>query len=251
MNNVHEAFRDLQNTLIYLRRSNIDCEPHYHFLIELLIIAKGTYEVNNNGENVTIEGPAAILFDSFTTHGYKQASENADGMFLIIPSTFFNDYRTFMEGYQLKNNIIQNKKIVEQILFLYEAITNTQDDYLTNCFVNAILRLFILEGDTIEREKYSQLNILNDVLLYINKNFQQDISLASISTQFNYSESHLSRIFHSVFPYSINTYINKLRIHYVKLRKNKNNQNMLALIYEAGFKSPQTYYRNVKKLGET
>ncbi len=251
-NSIYETLRDTKNRLAYRRHHDVSYSSHYHFVIELFVLLKGEYEVYLNGETFKISTPPrAILSDSFDVHGYKKLSDDADCMILLIPSNNSIDYRASMTGKRLKSNILTNEEAVLEIARLLETIDKTDDNYLKNCYVNAILRIFTIHCGTVERKENTQFNTLRNILIYINENFRKDITLHSIASEFNYSESHLSRIFHSVFSCSINTYINKLRIEYINQHKHSSNKKILDLIYDAGFQSPQSYYRNLKKSDDT
>ena len=247
--NIYEISRDTDNELEYRRYNDMSYFPHYHFVIELFIILKGEYEIFLNGKTFKLSTPPrAILVDSFDIHGYKKLSEDSDCIILLIPSNNFIDYRTFMTGKQLKSNVLSDEEAIFEIVRLYEAMANTDDSYLKNCYINAILRIFTLTCGTVEKQENTQFNVLKNILVYINENFRDNITLHSIAHKFNYSDSHLSRIFHSVFSCSISTYINQLRIEYVNQHKSSSDKTILEIIYDAGFQSPQSYYRNLKKI---
>ncbi|MBH1940507.1 AraC family transcriptional regulator [Mobilitalea sibirica] len=66
-----------------------------------------------------------------------------------------------------------------------------------------------LKSETIQTEKYKK---INEIAEYITQNYQYNISLADISEDFYISKCYLSRIFKEITGFTVNEYINIIRI---------------------------------------
>lgn len=66
-----------------------------------------------------------------------------------------------------------------------------------------------MQAEGVSSEKYRK---INEIAEYITHNFQQDISLADIAQSFYLSKSYLSRSFKEVTGFTVNEYINAVRI---------------------------------------
>lgn len=66
-----------------------------------------------------------------------------------------------------------------------------------------------MQAEAAASEKYRK---INEIAEYITHNFQQDISLADIAQSFYLSKSYLSRSFKEVTGFTVNEYINAVRI---------------------------------------
>ncbi|MBQ8884905.1 MAG: hypothetical protein IJY62_00805 [Clostridia bacterium] len=248
----YEAYRDTENTFQISRRSDYSFNAHFHSCMEIFFLLDGEYLLNINATAFKVKAPAAIIMDCFDIHSYEKLSPTSDGIVMLIPQKYLIDHLKHKGKSYLNSNIISDASICEDILKLIELLQkNVEDDYLRTCYINAIIRSFTNTLHFSVSQKIKNQNLIQSILFYIKNNFKNDISLHSIARDFSYSESHLSRLFHSYFPYSISFYINSLRIEYINKEKNAANVKMLDLIYEAGFQSPQAYYRNLKAYNKT
>jgi methylphosphotriester-DNA--protein-cysteine methyltransferase len=85
-------------------------------------------------------------------------------------------------------------------------------------------------------------------LFYINQNFKEEINLKILAKQFGYTAEHISRVFNHYLNVSLPEYINGLRLDYVENAiKEGSKENITSLLFSAGFKSIQTYYRAKNK----
>ena len=86
------------------------------------------------------------------------------------------------------------------------------------------------------------------VLSYIQENFRGDVSRKRISSELGYSPEHISRVFHTYLGKGLSEYVNELRLSYIdSLIEDGDARSITELIYDAGFGSQQTYYRERKK----
>ena len=169
---------------------------------------------------------------------------------LLIPADYLVEYNALKNGQALKSCITNNESLVNEIYTLATFINaHKEDDLIKKYYTNAILSLLLKELGTTEDLKKQDVTTIKNVLLYIEEHFKENITLESISKHFGYTSCHLSRIFHSYFTMSISRYINTMRIKYIEGKKDTT-KNLLHLIYESGFQSPQTYYRNLKSYQE-
>ena len=86
--------------------------------------------------------------------------------------------------------------------------------------------------------------LMRHILIYIQENYRQNLTRASIARALGYTEAHISRVFHRYLQIGISEYINNLRLAYIaRLRADGDKRPTGELIFEAGFGSQQTYYR--------
>ncbi len=243
----YEAYRDTENTFQFAHRNDYSFNAHFHSCLEVFLLLEGEYHLTINTSSYTVKAPAAILFDCFDIHSYQMKSETSDGMLLLIPQKYLIDHLKHKGKAFLNRNIITDKQVCDELKILIDLIQkNASDEYLRSSYINALVRTFTNVLTFSESKNIKNQDLIQAILFYIKNNFKEDISLHSIANDFSYSESHLSRLFHSYFPYSIRANIFTLRIEYINKEKNSTNAKMLDLIYEAGFQSPQAYYRNLK-----
>lgn len=243
----YEAYRDTENTFVLTRRNDFSFNAHFHSCMEIFFLLQGEYRLCVNATTFFVKAPAVILMDCLDIHSYEKLTPQADGYLIMIPQKYLIDHLKHKGKAFLSSNIITDPTVCKEICTLIELLQKSMDDeYLRGCYINTIIRSLTNVLEFSDTKKIKNQDLIQSILFYIKNHFKDDISLHSIAKDFSYSESHLSRLFHSYFPYSISFYINSLRIEYVNKEKNSSDTKMLDLIYEAGFQSPQAYYRNLK-----
>ncbi len=224
--------------------------PHFHINIEIFIVKKGKYDVVCNGKTYALESGSVAFFDSYDMHSYiKSYASDVDDCVLIIPPRFIQTYATWKRNRVVSCPVINDSKLANTIIEIIDNLLPiSTTDYTKQATANLILS-FIHEKLTYEhKQAKDNCALIREILTYIYDNFKSDISLSKLSKNFGYTKEHLSRTFHEYIKMSIPTYINGLRVEYVLSQKRKDNtKNITHLIFEAGFKSIQSFYRNKSK----
>ena len=220
---------------------------HFHKNIEIFVINKGKYTISCNGETKEISDGGIAFFDSYDIHAYdKMHTTEHDDCVLIIPYSSAKNFNSLKNYRVVRDFIIQDQALAKRII-------NLADEYLGEGFskkieqsVNELILSLIFEKlKFIEpQEKYKH-EIIRNLLLYANENFKENISLSTASKTLGYSKTYLSRTFHKYFKMSFPNYVNLLRLEYLENEKTKNPEKKITqLIFDSGFKSIQSYYRN-------
>ena len=88
--------------------------------------------------------------------------------------------------------------------------------------------------------------IINDVLLFLNNNFREDISVISVAKTFNLSESYLSHLFKEYVGISLWNYIVYKRLNYFN-DLICNNYSINEAYLMSGFQNYSNFFRLYKK----
>ena len=80
------------------------------------------------------------------------------------------------------------------------------------------------------------------ILFYINENYAEPLTLATIAAELGYNASYLSRCFKNFFHIGINRYITLIRLRKAVLLM-RQKKNIATCAYESGFNSVRTFYR--------
>lgn len=242
----YELYRDTENEIITSNRTDYSFPPHFHASIEIFILLNGEYNITIDDKAYKANEKSIVIADSFTIHSYTKISDApSESMLMLIPSVYLAEFNAYKNGKSLKSAMVSDKTLVDEILVLIDFIKRHESIAVKQEYINVILLLLSEYLGLIDAPSQKNAATIREVLSYIDNNFRQNITLESIAKHFGYSGCHLSRIFHSYFSMSISRYINNLRIQYVETNKSSDVK-LLPLIYDAGFSSPQTYYRNLK-----
>lgn len=243
----YELYRDSDNELLITSREDYSFPLHFHAAAEIFILLKGKYKVTVDDNTYVMDERSVFISDSFCMHSYtKLTEEPSQSLMLIIPSSYLLEYNELKNEQSLQSYVSTNQTLFAEICAITEFLkTHKGNKRIETNYVNTLLLLLLEDLGTTPSAKKKDLTTIKNLLFYIENHFRENITLDSISKHFGYSSCHLSRLFHSYFTMSISRYINNMRIRYVESKK-ATTSNLISLIYDAGFQSPQTYYRNLK-----
>ena len=81
------------------------------------------------------------------------------------------------------------------------------------------------------------------MLLYINDNYREPLTLKKLADTLGASPYYLSRIFSRTIGCGFNEYINTLRIDYVKRQLRRSDAAISQIAFESGFETLHTFNR--------
>ena len=225
-------------------------KTHFHSNLEILLVNKGECPITCNGRNYLIKDGQIAFFDSFVFHGYdNNPTKNVDTRLMVIPLSYAENFLAYKNGLSISNFLIDDAKLCNKLIqviddFIYEQKNQT--------VLSAGIQLFLaLLSEKLEFKKSdisSEHNLIKDLLYYVNLNFKNDVSLSTVANHFGYTEAHVSRTFSRFLNQSLKEYVNNLRIRFIQEKiKQGSDLSITELIFQAGFNSQQTYYRNLAK----
>ena len=246
----YEIHRENDSHLHVQKNKDYFFKTHFHSHLEILVVKKGSCPIDLNGQSYLLKDGDTAFFDSFDIHGYgHNLVENTQTRLLIIPLRYANKFISLKRDMRVANPVIQDAN-------LCQTLTSIIDDFIfprtNNAIVTAGVELFLaVLGEKLVfqgEEQRPDHNLIKEILQYLNLNFKKDVTLPLVATKFGYTEAHVSRTFHRYVGQSIKEYVNDLRVSYVQNRLTETFGGKISeLIYEAGFKSVQTYYRNLSR----
>lgn len=96
-------------------------------------------------------------------------------------------------------------------------------------------------------QKNKSSNIINQVKIYIDKNYSEDLSLKSIAGIFYLSPAYLGRLFKNGIGEAFNDYLNKVRISEVKKMVFTEDSKVYEIITKVGYNNHEHFYRQFKR----
>jgi len=91
------------------------------------------------------------------------------------------------------------------------------------------------------------LNMINDVVGYIEDNISDALTLQSIAAQFNLSEFHFSRLFKTITGTSLKQYILGRKLTVALAIIKSTNERVIDIAFDLGFEYPEVFSRAFKK----
>ncbi|MBR3863503.1 MAG: AraC family transcriptional regulator [Clostridia bacterium] len=229
---------------------------HFHKSPEITYVFNGTCHATiNNGKYIAFKDE--ILFaPDYYPHSFATSLNVV--RYSVIPKTESSNIPQFILKEQcfpclLTNKKFNREKILPVIKELYDTENNSQ---LTETMKTTLIQGFIsiiygrlLEGyesQMISRNK--QVNILIDILAYIDANYKEKLTLENISASFGYNKYYFSKIFNSYMNESLTNYINRIRIqNFILAYAKSEEKNILNIAFAVGFDSMPSFYRAFQK----
>ena len=246
----HEQYREENSQLIIQRSTNHTFNPHFHINVELLIVKNGKTKITCNGTEYVLTDGMIAFFDSYDIHEYvTYPFPNTDDCLLVIPLKMLAKFNKIKKIGRIINPVFCDVELCNKLIYIIDTfLINQTDETIIASSVDLILSLINSKLKTAETTEKNDEELILRILDYVNKNFRSNASLQTVSTSLGYCTAHVSRVFHKYIKMSLPEYVNNLRLDYVEKHKHDKGVLITELIFEAGFKSIQSYYRNKKRV---
>lgn len=90
-------------------------------------------------------------------------------------------------------------------------------------------------------------NVLDEVLYYIQNNYQENIKLEAIAPLFGYNSSYLGKIFSKKIGVNFNSYVDQIRIKESKRLLEQDELKVYAIAEKVGYKNVDYFHKKFKK----
>lgn len=251
MKEFYEKDRE-ENQNIYIARNNNHLfAAHFHLNLEVFISIKGEYDISIDGKRYSVKKGGIAVIDSYKIHSYNStadSSENIDNIVVIFPYKYLRRFNERRSGKQICEPVFYDECLSAKLIEIAEKYLYGTE-YQREAAADLFLCMLYENMSFSESKTYDDGSLARKILLYIQSNFREEITRKNIANALGYTESYISQIFHSFIGKGITRYINELRLNYIEtLRNSGDTRKTTEIIYEAGFKSQQTYYRVKKSL---
>lgn len=119
------------------------------------------------------------------------------------------------------------------------------DDFV-NELTDLMASIFKLNGDT---QKYrTGRDILYDIIVYINKNYHENITIMEIADRFFINRSHLSRIFKKETDRTFNEFLTEIRIRKACQLLRENKGNIMEVSFAVGYEDSRYFSQVFRKI---
>ncbi|MCR5323715.1 MAG: response regulator [Lachnospiraceae bacterium] len=150
-------------------------------------------------------------------------------LYLRIKDFMTHHYSTMTLPFDSNSEIIA---FINEQHYLYEIIV-----YFSRCFEELMASL----GNS------SRDSVIDDIIYYIEHNYNTNLKLETIASLFGYNSSYLGKIFTKTMGESFNTYIDRIRIdHAIELLKDENLK-VYEIAEKVGYSNVDYFHKKFKK----
>lgn len=241
----YEKTREEKDELVVQRNRQHIFPAHFHINLEVLLLRKGRYTVRVGEKLQEVGEGSVVVIDSYEIHSYENCvlQEERDSCVVIFPYRYLRKFNEWRKNFTIAEPIICDAMLCDELLKIADAYL-TGGEELKEAAADLFLARLYERLRFSENKARSESSLVRQILSFIQEHFQGDVSRKEIAHTLGYTEAHISRVFHRCIGKSISEYVNGLRLAYVeRLRASGVKRTTLDLLYEAGFKSQQTFYR--------
>lgn len=220
---------------------NFSYPPHLHQSFELLLITGGSMEVSVDEKVYEVNAGEVVLIFPNQIHSFTSV-DSAHMVFLFSPQ-FIQAYWTEKSDSIPENNVVILDEHTRNALM---QLTKESSKFE----IKGVLYSICAEFDkhtSYKRIAADKQTLLFKIFSYVEKNFMEDCSLATLAASVGYNAEYVSRFFKSKMGISYNNYVNIRRLNHAAHLLGNTDQTMLACALESGYTSLRTFNRNFKE----
>lgn len=245
----YEAYHFGENNLFaHYHPDNLNYPRHLHRSFEFVYVNNGSIEISINNRLFNAEEGSSILVLPYEVHSIttKECS-NLD--ICVFPPEYVKTFHNMIEGKSLENPVFDLSVTAKNLVLDKIFKDNWNILEMKSC-------LYLLCSEIMEHTKLfdsikPDYELLHKILNYAQENFTKDISLKTISTQFGYSYTYLSKYLNNILGISFVDFINENRINYALYLLKNTNDTITDIAYACGYSSIRSFNRNFLKITQS
>lgn len=240
-----ELYRDTDNRIACFASDNNSCDPHFHSNIEILYVTHGNISCTVNGET-KILGPGDIsIAGSYNIHIYTSIGTTRS-LLMIIPTELIPSFTAMTKSMVFESPFLINGEYSGQIKKAIEDYIDLQDHadpLLAKGYAYVILGYLYKEIGLVKKGKSSNTELAREILVYMEQQYLESITIDGIAKQFGYNKDYLSRFFNAYLGCGFSHYLNLLRCRHAAQIISKSDDSLTDIAYRSGFSNYRTFNR--------
>ncbi len=240
---------------IYETKTELSCRrfqaltigAHFHDYLELAFLEQGHTCIRVDAREYQMQAGDVFLTFPNQIHSYED-TEACAGVLCIFPYRSFEDLGMLLRQCVPTRSVISAADLPPQLPQLFEAMAKAEES-LQQPYRNAVVKgyLSVLLGlllplMQLHRISESSSDTVQSILRYCAENFQQDITLESVSRELHISKYHISHLFSQKIRISFNDFVNMLRVQDACERL-KQGSGITQTSVQSGFNSIRSFNR--------
>lgn len=225
-------------------------QNHLHKSFEFIFVEKGFLKVSVNKEEYIAAANSAVIVFPYEVHSIT-AEEDTVYFVAVFSMDLCESFYNFTEKSAPETHLFTPEK--ETIDYLKNYIMMTQSDfdkfkkvpdvpffYLKSC-------LYALCGAFLEKVKLTDSPrntvLTAEILNYIENNYQEDITLKTLSDAISYDYHYISRIFNETFKMNFKMLVNQYRCENASILLLNTRKTISEIALSCGFQSVRSFNR--------
>ena len=242
-NGVYEPAADSVGYIFFDKTEDNFTSAHFHNSCEVVVVEKGQLSVRGNGEEHVLSRGDVFFAERYVTHLYKSVGHSSAYVW-VLSDFYMSGLRALYEG-SFPMFMFAGEDGNEPLVSFLQRLCGDWDKR------NALMRRSAAEwmlGFLAGRyppvcQNKGEGMLIAEVLRYIDENYGENLSVASVAKKFGYSPNYFSCLFHRYTDVNFRRYLNRIRIQKTEKLLEKGDIGVIAAAQQCGFVSMNTYYR--------
>lgn len=229
---------------------------HFHQNIDLIYLLEGKLEVIIEGENFFLQSNDFIMINRYKKHSYHAEEEVLFAKFLLSYSEM-NDWLKTEHILFWCNTVIDRRDAYDKVRVLIQKIfrqffSNSREDkiYLESLYYQLLYTLitnFIIGPNDIRYiDQVGENNRSQEIMNYINQNFDKEVSLKKLSEYLYLSNAYLSRYIKKELGLSFIELVNRVRLSHALEDLLYSDESVLKIAMKNGFANVASFNKVFK-----
>ena len=241
------TLREKQNRLFADRYENDYCFLQFHSPIEIYMVDRGEMEMLVNGRVRRLSAGQISVALSYDAHAYNTPAESASSI-VLIPPHLCEEFMAQIAHKRLADPFITDPAAYARIKACHDALMQEGISHVRQLGYLYIILGTVLEAVVLEdADKPINFDLASKILFYVNENFKDGISPASIAAHFGYNQSYVSRYFKACCGIPLVHYLTAVRLKNAVMLMLENRHDIGYCAFESGFSSMRTFYRSFRQ----
>ena len=217
---------------------------HFHSQIELIQVTEGAVEAWINEKKHVLQKNEVAIVTSYQSHIYNAVGVSAMATVICIPTELCADFLEITQSKQAMQPLVRDADALRKLSYCFSELHRSDLNAIEKRgYVGVILGTMLPHIQPQAVGEALDSSLLSKALLYINKNYKEDLSLTTIASALGYSSHYIARHFRSCFDITIGGYITTVRLKNAVILLREGKMNVTDCALESGFNSVRTFYR--------
>lgn len=240
---------EIRSSDLTVKRNNyeLDFPEHMHKYIEIVYVYKGVQHLKiENSEYVITEGCAAAVFPDTVHSFYSLDKKESEVLILMCEPKLFGKLFPNLSKLRPEMPFIESDVISDELRAAFECI-KPDESFEVRFSWTCVIMSYLMNILNLEQEFSTPVNDISyKMIKYVEENFSEQITRASLAKHFNVSECYISKIFTQKFKMNLRNYLGLVRAEYAANLIRTTNENFTLISQLSGFESQRTFNRVFK-----
>lgn len=232
---------------------------HWHDEVEIIYVRKGPLMVEIDGQKFIGDDGAVYIVSPGVLHMMAAPETPVDYFTFLFPMEFIS-FQTKDEledeiFFPLRNHTrefrpeVTNRNLLEKLIPILDELSEENGKFGTRRQIQVRIRLLqvvdlLVEYDQLEAKTgRASGGLEKEILIYIQDNYHEHISLAELSEHFHLSEKYMSRFFSERFHMTLTQYVNYVRLKYARHLLESTDLSVTEIAMKSGYPNVSYFIR--------